>query len=343
MTTTSGRASGTAALIAMLLSGSLTGCAGRAVVWAEPQTRVVETLPLRIDKLYPSMTGPSQRLDIDPTGMDWITAIRNEVIDSNGQPMGGEFFCHSQFQARERTRLAVAATGIDELRFPEGFGIHVSGLLDDIPEADRHFSYFGMLLNNHYPEMNQDASIRATVEYRTNEEVGSPPRLKRLYSDALVMTVEDLAGYTPEEAGESTAPEDQSTHCALVEGRPAHWMVPPGAQLTRSVFQGIVPVESTVHYALAHLHNEGEWVRLTDLTTDELLWQTDVEYERDRRQITRIRPYSSDEGFLVYPDHEYELEAYYDNSSGHEVDAMVVMYLYYHPTGDPDLLLLDNE
>ena len=48
-----------------------------------------------------------------------------------------------------------------------------------------------------------------------------------------------------------------------------------------------------------------------------------------RMQITRISNYSSEEGFSMYRDREYELEAYYDSPTDHDVDAMAVMYLYF--------------
>ena len=98
-------------------------------------------------------------------------------------------------------------------------------------------------------------------------------------------------------------------------------------------------MEATVHHIAAHVHNHGEYVRLTDLTTGEVLWQADVEYESDRRQILKIAVYSSVEGIKVYPDHEYEIEALYDNTTDHDVDAMAVMYLMFNPRDDQDLFL----
>ncbi len=55
--------------------------------------------------------------------------------------------------------------------------------------------------------------------------------------------------------------------------------------------------------------------------------------------MTTARPYSSVEGFRVYPDHEYEMEAFYDNTTQHDVDAMAVIYLYFNPLGDNELFL----
>ena len=62
-----------------------------------------------------------------------------------------------------------------------------------------------------------------------------------------------------------------------------------------------------------------------------------VDAEQDRFQIEQIPVYSSVEGFPIFKDHEYELEAMYDNDTGHDVDAMAMMYIYYHPDGDEEI------
>ena len=93
-----------------------------------------------------------------------------------------------------------------------------------------------------------------------------------------------------------------------------------------------MPLDSTVHYAVVHLHNYGVYMRLTDATTGEVLWQTDVVNEPDRTQIAEIPVYSDVEGFPLYKDHVYEIEAFYDNTTDHDVSAMAMMSLYHHPT-----------
>ena len=49
-----------------------------------------------------------------------------------------------------------------------------------------------------------------------------------------------------------------------------------------------------------------------------------------------------EEGFRVYRDHKYELEALYDNTTDHDVDAMAMMYLYYHPKGNEIITYPDS-
>jgi hypothetical protein len=297
------------------------------------RTKTVETSPMKIDRLYPSMTGPYEVVAVDTSDMDWITAVRTEVVEEGGSLMGGEFFCHSQIQLTTGMRLTVNATGTDEIRLPEGFAVPVNQILAGLPAESRTVGFLGMVLNNHFPTIDRQARIRATVEYLRDEDLGSSPPPKKLYPFHLSMKVNDLALYQPPEDGPQPH-EDVTTHCALVDGQETHWFVPPGKQLTRGPAGGMVPLESTIHHISAHLHNHGEYIRLTDLTDGKILWQVDVEYEKDRRQILNIPVYSSTEGFPVYPDHDYQMEVFYNNTSDADVDAMAILYMYFNPKGD---------
>jgi hypothetical protein len=304
-----------------------------------PRTRTVETLPMAIDRIYPSMTGPYELVEVDTSDMDWVTAIRTEVVDeADGASMGGEFFCHSQLQLHSGLRLMVNATGTEEIRLPPGFGIPVGQILAGIPSAVRSVRFLGMVLNNHFPAIDRQARIRATIEYVREKDLGSSPALRKLYPFHISMRVEDLALYEPPADGPQPH-EDVTTHCALVGGQETHWLVPPGRQKPRRRFTGLVPIQSTVHHIATHVHNHGEYVRLSDVTEGRVLWQANVEYESGRRQIRNIPVYSSVDGLRVYPDHEYEIEALYDNTMDVDVDAMAMMYLYFNPEGDRALLL----
>jgi hypothetical protein len=146
------------------------------------------------------------------------------------------------------------------------------------------------------------------------------------------MVVEDIELYS------GPRDPDVATHCELVGKDNNHWIVPPGRQITRKRYAGdFMPFDATVHYGVVHLHNHARYMRLTDVTTGELLWQTDVVYEPRRLQIAEIPVYSSLEGFPLQRDHEYEIEALYENTTDHAVDAMAMMSLYYHPAvPDPE-------
>jgi hypothetical protein len=293
-----------------------------------PRTKVIEVGPLHIDRIYPSMFGPFARVDVDLSDLNWITAFRTEVVDVDSrEPIGEEFLCHTQLQLPDEFRPIVTATGITEIRFPEGFGMPLRLITAPFREDPHPLTFFGMVLNNHDPAIDRMVNVRATIEYLTREDVGDPPRLRKLFRASLPMTVEDLALYS------GPKNPDVATHCDLVGKDNNHWMVPPGPQITRKRYSGdFLLHDVTVHYGVVHLHNHARDMRLTDVTTGDLLWQTDVVYEPDRLQIAKIPAYSSTEGFAMKVDHEYEIEAFYENATDQPIDAMAMMSLYYHPS-----------
>lgn len=313
-----------------------------------PRTTTFDTDTLAIDQIYHSMQGPFDRVYLDASELDWVTAIRTDVIDqASQQRMGDEFFCHSQLQLVNGTRLLTMATGADELRFPKGFAMPVSAIVAGQPKDKRALTFLGMVLNNHETDINRQAKVRTTLEYFDDDDFGTSPRPKKLYMTSLLMEVEDLEEYKP---GKDEPPisEDVTTHCALVEqplgGKLAlHWMVPPGLQKTRKLDKNFVPIDGTVHFAWAHLHNYGVYMRLTDVTEGKVVFQADVENETKRDQIANITHYASEEGFPLYKDHVYEIEALYNNTTDHDVDAMAMMVLYYNPEGDRSIKYTGQE
>ena len=155
---------------------------GASITGLAPRVKTVETAPLAIDRIYHSMAGPYEWVDMDLSDIGWVTAYRAEVIDAEtDEKLGDEYFCHSQLQQENGTRLMVTATGADEIRFPQGFGMPVRQIIHDLPESERQLRFFGMVLNNYDTEINLMAKIRGTIEYYPLEDVGSPPRLNTLH------------------------------------------------------------------------------------------------------------------------------------------------------------------
>ena len=90
------------------------------------------------------MQGPFDRVYLDASELDWVTAARTDVVEQASQkPMGDEFFCHSQLQLPNGTRLLTMATGADDLRFPKGFAMPVSAIVEGQPEPLRGLTFWG--------------------------------------------------------------------------------------------------------------------------------------------------------------------------------------------------------
>ncbi len=307
------------------------------------KTRVAETDPLAVDSVFHSMEGPWQRVVLDPTDIGWITGFRTEVVDAEtGARLGDEFFCHSQIQLATSARLAVAATGIDEIRFPEGFGLPIEEIRNDMQAPWNEISLLGMVLNNHGTEHDGGVKLRFTVDYVPPGDYG-PDAMQKLYK-ASVPVVPNLEHQAEESAawerGDTVVLSGDDLQPAELPqttmGKAGHWMVPPGKQVIRQRYRNLIGIDTRVHYGLVHMHNHGVSMKLTDVTAGEVLWETELGYDEDgdRVQIVEIPVFSSREGFLLHSDHEYEIESVYDNSSSEPVDAMAVMYLYHHPLKD---------
>ncbi len=331
-------------LVAGVLVFSIAACAPTAppedvISGVVIKTMTAVTDPLAIDAVYHSMEGPWQRVRLDPTGIGWITRFRTDVIDATtGERLGDEFFCHSQLQLGTTARLAVAATGIDEIRFPAGFGLPIEEIVNDLEAPWNEISMLGMVLNNHGAPQDLSVKLRFTIDYVEPGDYGDAEiRKLHIASIPVVPNLEHEAeesgswerGDTIVLSGENLEPVGLPE---TTMGKPGHWMVPPGNQVIRQRYRNLIGINTRVHYGLVHMHNHGVSMKLTDLTDDIVLWETTLEYEDSERvQISKIVPYSSAEGFLMYPDHEYEIESVYRNTTSEPVDAMAVMYLYHHP------------
>lgn len=266
-----------------------------------PATKVIDIGPLQIERIL-GMQGSSGREKVDAHDVGWVTGFRAEILDpGSGQRLGEDFLSHSELTLDNDTRLLVAPAGVPEIRFPSGFGMPLGQILRDIPEAWRGASVLGSIADPSGASSRREAILRVTLEYLPtgpDKKTG----LRRLYVLALPLVAQ------PHETRQ---------------------------QVLRKKYSYLVPLDSTVHYGIVHLHPPAKSMSLTDVTDSKVLWQVDVK-QADPGQVARVPAYTSDTGFPLYREHEYEVEAKYDGAGGAPVDATAIMYLYYHPPGDEE-------
>ena len=112
-----------------------------------------------------------------------------------------------------------------------------------------------------------------------------------------------------------------------------HWYVTPGRHVYRHRLEGLdetIPFDTRAHYIASHLHPFGESLELFDLTTGESVFKATAANYPHRVALEKITHYSSRDGIPIYSQHEYEIVAVYNNTTGQDVDSMAVMYLYLH-------------
>ena len=322
-----------------------------------------------IDRVYPSMQGPSdtqhfQLQDGSEPELIWLRSARIDVVDGRGEPISSEYLCHSNlyfsdysqhFEIFDRhvtsnQRFIDLNQGLLEVRLPDGFGIPML--------SNENLKFHAMVFNLNARSEPFDVRVKTTFEYlRDRERTGS---IKALAQRSIPMWIEvpnpdahahhhgdgngamDSSSGDPKPATEAhhegeqlSAPANPDhTGRTGADGvtRTLHWIVPPGRHEYRFRPEPGLKIpypETRIHMLTGHMHAYGESIELRDLTTAKTLFRADAKVFDEAAGIEHMTHYSSEEGFPVYRNHEYELVATYNNTTSHEIDAMAVLYFYY--------------
>ncbi len=300
----------------------------------------------------------------EPRQLVWLTGIKNQVIDpAQKNPISPEFFCHANltFDPKRTTpdahnkqlggttnmdwRFFTLVPGRLDIELPAGFGMPV---LSDTP-----LDLFSMSLNQNIKDHKVDVQFRSHVQFLRDSSLARP--IKPLYRRALYVLepiktsgIEKIGAHQhpthPGEgcgdlAAETKASGDKKIGTTATIGGvlpqfgndvTIHWMVPPGRHTYRTILgkQMQLPAATTVHYATAHLHPFAEALELYDLTTEKSVFRLGSRDFKDRIGVEHMDQFSSEEGVLLDPAHQYELRADYNNPLDHDTDAMAILYIY---------------
>jgi len=314
-----------------------------------------------MDRIYRSMFGPADTdrvtlLQTDEPEVLWITAVRSDIVGADGEtPESAEYFCHSvlarhgkpqpdrlrQLQqlglSVQNRKMFTLVQGLNEIRFPQGFGIPVF--------SNDQFDIVAMVMNPSEPEEPVRVGIDSRIEYVRASELDR--EIKPLFLVPLVLMVPlegaDADHSTHQHGGDETclAADSASPTARSVEGsvpishvsttHSGHWYVPPGRHTYRyrlAPLRNRINFDTKVHYIASHLHPFGESLELIDLTTGESVFKATAHNFPNRVAVEKITHYSSGEGLTIDRSHEHELVAVYNNTTDQDVDSMAVMYLY---------------
>lgn len=307
-----------------------------------------------IDRIYRSMKGPQARqvvrlhLGGEPELL-WITGYETLIEDAEKEiEISTEFMCHSNLGFRDygeheilfdeppggTERLFTLSQGQMRVNFPKGFGVPL-------------VSNQGLNLDTQVLNLNpQPKPLRVrhatTIRFMRESELVTPlrPLFQRAAQGMVALNEEALYyGLSSQEVD----PEVHGPGCsvgtparggakrdALGQEFSAHWVVPPGRQVTRTLVTEYLslPYDTRAHFIAVHLHPYAESAELIDITTGETVYKATTSGTPNRIGLRHVDYFSSEEGIPVYADHEYELVTIYDNTSGEDQDAMSLMFLY---------------
>ncbi len=310
-----------------------------------------------IDRKYRSMEGPSSIQKIVLGGsatpeLLWITGIRTEMVAEDGTtPQLPELMCHvnvdldtnahqALFDLPRPTaaRLMTLSQGMLSARLPAGYGFPIA--------SNEPLLLFTQVLNHNIEHPNNlRVRHRVTFEYVRDADLARPMKpLFNLGASGMVQLNDALAlasmmgASTPEHTGTSCligqrAPQAAATSADYTDpsGRKmtGHWIVPPGRQMNASDITWFLnlPFNTRLHYAAVHLHPFAESLSVRDVTAGAVIVQSRATNPPNGIGLAHVETFTSLEGIPLYPNHKYELQSVYNNTSGANADSMASVFL----------------
>jgi len=356
-------------LIALLVALCVVACSSNNVERAQsslevPQvpfakqprlmSRTIVTDSYHIDKKYKSMMGPSSQqkvtlLESEQPELLWIVGYDAVVVNDEGtENVSQEFMCHSNLDfdpgdywknfrsdASMSGRLFTLSQGVQDIRFPRGFGIPVM--------SDMNLALATQVLNLNLPDPSLDVRHKVTIHFTRESE--APGAQKPLFQ-AAVQGFKSLEEHSADYGVQSQSGGESHEGCSV--GLPAvqgdsdkdkfgqkftgHWVVKPGREVNTTLVTNFLQLQfdTTIHYIAVHMHPFAESLELVDKTTRKSVFKAQAKNTKDKIGLEHIDHFISADGIPIHKDHNYELISIYDNTSGEDQDSMAVMYLYLH-------------
>jgi hypothetical protein len=303
------------------------------------------TPTLVIDNIYKSMEGPkvvrSFQLNHTKSELVWLTSFETKALSTNEvDQLSNDYVCHtnidifegehySRWQLNNRIgeqypRLTSMSNGIESYKFPEGFGFPV-------------FTNENLLLATQ--SLNHNIKGESfTIKHEVN--LGFKPHSKQM-KPLMSKTVFVMLPYDSENPFEGLTdtnpnmciPIETKNHSYVNdkgESLSGHWVIFPGKDTYSYNITSQLQLKdsTTMHHIATHLHPFAETLALRDKTADSTLFVSKAENYIDKIGLKKASYFSSAEGIMLYPDHDYELVLQTNNSTKINQDMMASMFVF---------------
>jgi hypothetical protein len=303
------------------------------------------TPTLVIDNVYKSMEGPkvmrSFQLDYTKNELVWITSFETKAMSTNEvDQLSNDYVCHtnidfydgehySRWQLNDRIgeqypRLTSMSNGIESYTFPDGFGFPV-------------FSNENLFLSTQ--TLNHNIKTDPfSVKHEVN--IGFKPHTKTM-KPLMSKTVFVMLPYDSKNPFEGPT-EINPNMCLPVETKnhsytndkgeslSGHWVIFPGKETYsyNITHQLQLKDSTTMHHIATHLHAFAENLAFRDKTIDSTLFASEAENYTDKIGLKKVACFSSAEGIMLYPNHDYELILTTNNTTKINQDMMASMFVF---------------
>jgi hypothetical protein len=312
-----------------------------------------------IDQVYKSMEGPkmmrSFQLDNTKNDLVWITSFETQAVSTNEvDQLSNDYVCHtnidfydtehySYWQLNDRIgkqypRLTTLSNGIESYQFPKGFGFPVF--------TNENLFLVTQTLNHNIKSESFSVKHKVTLGFKPNS-----PDMKPLMG----RTVFIMLPYNEKHPYEVPSKNDPNL-CIPVETKnhnyvndkgqhfSGHWIIfPDKATYSFNITEQLQLTDSTtMHFIATHLHPFAEALKFRDITIDSTLFTSKAENYSDKIGLKKVSYFSSEEGIMLYPNHQYELVLTTNNTSKVNQDMMASMFVFLYDKEMAEKLKLFN-
>ncbi len=298
-----------------------------------------------IDGIYKSMEGPKSsnyvQLSQDSTLL-YLTGFHVKAIDAkSGKTISNDFVCHtnvdfndvkyfSQFHLDDRIgkrfpRMTSLSHGMENFKFPKGYGVPMIG--NDLLFVTTQS------LNHNLPDANLIVKHEVQIDYTKQRNL--KPLMSRTAFVMLPYDKSDPYKQPLDPASNQCIPIETKNH-SYEDGSghvfSGHWVVPVGKNTYRSDVNAQLQIKDSLrlHASAIHVHPFATSITLFDKSEKRIIFKSEVVNHQNNIGLTKIEPFSSEEGIWLYADHDYEIVLTVDNTSKEQQDMMGSMFLFFY-------------
>ncbi|TWO31815.1 hypothetical protein E1J38_012110 [Seonamhaeicola sediminis] len=305
-----------------------------------------ESPSLLIDGIYKSMEGPKamQYFNIEPNNdsLFWMTGFKVKAKHTKSDtPISNDFICHMNINYIDQEhhgrwnllnrinsqypRLISLSHGIESINFPNGYGFPFWG--------NETFFMVTQSLNHNIKDSVFQIKHDISINYSKSDNI-KPLMPKTIYM-MLPFDINNRDASYNESNANSCIPVETKNHVYTNEDGQyfsGHWKIFPGTKTFKSNVTTQLAIKDTVslHHITPHLHPFAKEFVLRDITTNNIIYKCKVKNHTNRIGLTSTPSFSSKEGVLMYPEHEYQIELITNNTSNKTQDMMASMFLFFY-------------
>lgn len=305
----------------------------------------IVTPTLVIDNIYKSMEGPkvmrSFQLHPERSDLVWINSFETKAVSTNEvDQLSNDYVCHTNIDfydgpyysrwkldhriGQQFPRLTSMSNGIEGYRFPKGFGFPVF--------ANDNLFLSTQSLNHNIVGDPFTIKHDITIGFQEHHSQMKPLMSKTVFVMLPYDAENPFQGPTDADPN-MCLPVETNNHSYTNEtgqSLSGHWVIFPGKDTYKyDITKQLQLKDSTTMHAIAtHLHPFAETLAFRDKTIDSTLFISIAENYSDKIGLKHVSYFSSEEGVMLYPDHDYELILETNNTTDVNQDMMASMFVF---------------